>query len=164
MRRFWILHDTPIWRIFSDARIANLLIVKIHNPKYINNGLFWLFLEILSTFCHGDGQSRVVLPLPNEAMLHSIWHSNLTSFFRRARTQNTLIMAYFGYLYLELFLPFHHGDGQSRWCYRCQMRRCCRARRSPCCRLTSRCPRILCNLCIVVIKVIAYKFLLLLNR
>ena len=95
----------------------------------------------------------VVLPLPNEAMLHSIWHSNLTSFFRCAKYINNGLF----WLYLELFLPFHHGDGQSRWCYRCQMRRCCRARRSPCCHLTSRCPRILWNLCIVVIKVIAYK-------
>ena len=56
------------------------------------------------------------------------------------------------WLFLESFSPFRHGDGQSRWCYRCQMRRCCRARRSPCCRLTSRCPRILCNLCIVVLS------------
>ena len=129
---------------------ANLLIGKIHNPKYIKNGLFWLFLEIFSSFTRWSYRCQM-------RQCCILYDTNLTSFFQmHVLTQNTLINGLF-WLYLELFLPFHHGDGQNRWCYRCQMRRCCRARRSPCCRLTSRCPRILCNLCIVVIKVITYK-------
>ena len=145
MRQCCILYDTLIWQFFQ----------KRAHAKYINKGLFWLYSELFLPFHHGDGQSRWSYRCQMRQCYICIWHSNLTSFFQS--TQAKYINNGLFWLYLELFLPFHHGDGQSRWCCRCQMRRCCRARRSPCCRLTSRCPRILCNLCIVVIKVIAYK-------
>ena len=97
---------------------ANLLIGKIHNPKYIKNGLFWLFLEIFSSFTRWSYRCQM-------RQCCILYDTNLTSFFQmHVLTQNTLINGLF-WLYLELFLPFHHGDGQSRWCYRCQMRRCC---------------------------------------